>query len=108
MNYGIDGVGLAEGNSTNFSVITNLLYQPVGQFQSTNYRLHLGPYYVVPVVPAGEDTDGDGVPDVQDNCPDDPNPDQLNSDNHDGGDMCDPVSEAGLHNRGCRIPAPDD
>lgn len=37
------------------------------------------------------DTDGDGVPDVRDNCPTTPNPDQKDSD-HDGkGDACDPT-----------------
>lgn len=35
------------------------------------------------------DRDGDGVPDVQDNCPDDENPDQENSDNDTLGDACD-------------------
>lgn len=35
------------------------------------------------------DTDGDGVPDVLDNCPDDPNADQLNTDGDLWGDVCD-------------------
>ena len=37
------------------------------------------------------DTDGDGVPDATDNCPNDANPNQEDSD-HDGlGDVCDPT-----------------
>ncbi len=36
-----------------------------------------------------KDTDGDGVPDVNDNCPITPNPDQTNSDSDKWGDACD-------------------
>ncbi len=36
------------------------------------------------------DTDGDGVPDDEDNCPDDFNPDQLDTDGDGLGDACDP------------------
>lgn len=35
------------------------------------------------------DTDGDGVPDFEDNCPDDPNPGQEDGDLDDVGDVCD-------------------
>lgn len=35
------------------------------------------------------DTDGDGVPDTLDNCPDEPNADQVNSDGDSLGDACD-------------------
>ena len=45
LHYGIDGVGLAEGSSTNYSTISNLLYQPVGQYHATSYSLYLGPWY---------------------------------------------------------------
>ena len=36
------------------------------------------------------DADGDGVGDDEDNCPADPNPDQLDNDEDDLGDVCDP------------------
>ncbi|MBN1932544.1 MAG: thrombospondin type 3 repeat-containing protein [Desulfobacterales bacterium] len=35
------------------------------------------------------DTDGDGVPDLSDNCPDIPNSDQINTDGDQWGDACD-------------------
>ncbi|WP_461516098.1 thrombospondin type 3 repeat-containing protein [Porticoccus sp.] len=38
----------------------------------------------------GLDEDGDGVIDTSDNCPLDNNPDQLNSDDDEFGDVCDP------------------
>lgn len=36
-----------------------------------------------------QDQDGDGINDVEDNCPEQANPDQLNSDNDAQGDLCD-------------------
>ncbi|TVQ95237.1 MAG: hypothetical protein EA398_18270, partial [Deltaproteobacteria bacterium] len=36
-----------------------------------------------------EDTDGDGIPDVEDNCPDTPNPDQTDTRANGIGDACD-------------------
>jgi type II secretory pathway pseudopilin PulG/subtilisin-like proprotein convertase family protein len=45
-----------------------------------------GPFYVqVPVY----DSDGDGIPDDEDNCPDDANPDQTDTDGDGTGDACD-------------------
>lgn len=43
----------------------------------------------VPDEPPVPDRDGDGVPDHLDNCPDVPNPDQMDSDLFYGGDACD-------------------
>ena len=37
----------------------------------------------------GQDSDGDGYPDAIDNCPDDPNPDQTDTDGDQTGDACD-------------------
>jgi hypothetical protein len=45
------------------------------------------------IEPAGNvptDTDGDGVPDAEDNCPADANPDQVDTDSDGLGDACDP------------------
>lgn len=43
---------------------------------------------------AGSDRDGDGVPDVSDNCPDDANPDQRDADNDGIGAVCDPDEDS--------------
>jgi len=40
-------------------------------------------------VPSAKDSDGDGFPDGQDNCPDTSNPDQKDSNNNGIGDACD-------------------
>gem|GEM_PF-5365734 len=40
------------------------------------------------------DADGDGVPDLTDNCPDTPNPDQVDSDGDGIGDACDELPAA--------------
>jgi hypothetical protein len=41
------------------------------------------------IVGDASDTDGDGVPDSEDNCPNDTNPDQLDSDEDGVGAVCD-------------------
>lgn len=48
------------------------------------------------IISPPEDSDGDGVPDGSDNCPDDPNPDQADGDGDGIGDACDlPSGEEG-------------
>ena len=44
--YGIDGMGLAQGNSADYKIRSNLLYQPIGKYNSASYKLYLGPYYI--------------------------------------------------------------
>ncbi len=44
----------------------------------------------------GPDADGDGIADVDDNCPDDINPNQENSDGDALGDVCDPTPNGDL------------
>ena len=76
-----------------------------GQFSWTPTGFQAGTYFVNFLVTDGEqtdveevritvteaiaDTDGDGVVDAQDNCPEVPNPSQSNMDSDDDGDVCD-------------------
>ncbi|MBM4354273.1 MAG: hypothetical protein FJ109_10840, partial [Deltaproteobacteria bacterium] len=51
----------------------------------------VGEGYVLPEIADPEaDSDGDGIKDPEDNCPFDKNPSQMNSDDDEGGDVCDP------------------
>lgn len=49
---------------------------------------------------AVQDTDGDGIPDDQDNCPDTPNPDQADSNANGIGDACEAMP-GDLNGDGC-------
>jgi len=46
----------------------------------------VGVLYGIPILDSGGD--GDGVPDSTDNCPNDANPDQIDSDSNGIGDAC--------------------
>jgi hypothetical protein len=48
-----------------------------------------GPVGGQDTIPVGRDSDGDGVLDSLDNCPNDPNPDQANADGDSRGNACD-------------------
>jgi len=51
----------------------------------------VGEGYVLPEIDdPNADSDGDGIKDGEDNCPFDKNPSQMNSDDDEGGDVCDP------------------
>jgi hypothetical protein len=49
-----------------------------------------GGFNVNPGGGGNPDDDGDGLPNASDNCPNDPNPDQLDTDGDSIGDACDP------------------
>lgn len=53
---------------------------------------------VTPPVDEPEDTDQDGIPDAEDNCPATPNADQLDADGDSAGDACDDSFDYRLHN----------
>lgn len=54
------------------------------------YNRALSEAEILALSTAVTDSDGDGVVDTADNCPDDPNPDQSNIDDDSLGDVCDP------------------
>lgn len=88
----VDGENWMQCSRTGFSDLFNY---GVRNFVSTDYGLYLGtanPFYGFKLYlaqKAGTDSDGDGIPDVSDNCPFTFNPDQTDN-NHNGiGDACD-------------------
>jgi hypothetical protein len=54
----------------------------------------------------GDDPDRDGIMDIADNCPLEPNANQLNRDGDEYGDVCDPCPSTLLNGEGC--PQDDD
>lgn len=57
-----------------------------------NYNSNPSDYRAI-IWPIAADTDGDGIPDIRDNCPTTANPNQLDSDGDGIGDACDPDTD---------------
>jgi hypothetical protein len=68
-------------------VLASTLSVPVGMAWSKD-GLYVSSHGKVSLL---KDTDGDGVPNASDNCPDAANPNQLDSDRDGFGDACDPT-----------------
>lgn len=103
--YGTDPIPIQEGPLSSFMEYETGMFHTnpwtVTSPNSNNCTMTLcvqsgGQYYTdvsgsfAVVGPPQVDTDNDGVPDDQDNCPDTPNSDQADSDGDGIGDVCDP------------------
>ncbi len=81
-----DGLSLwvTNFNSNSISVIDTATWAVTSTFPVGSR-----PWGIV-FTPSDSDGDGDGIPDGDDNCPDDANPDQADNDGDGAGDVCDP------------------
>ena len=77
----INGDTVPEPNETFFIYLSNPINAEIGDGQ--------GEVFIENDDSAGNDTDADGVPDIADNCPSSPNPDQADIDRDGQGDACD-------------------
>ena len=90
-NYKIvtgDAASKGYATSTNYKLYSSTGQPgPIGTATKTNYKLQAGS--VRSFFSVGPDTDNDTIPDDLDNCPQDANPDQLNTDGDGFGNVCD-------------------
>jgi Thrombospondin type 3 repeat len=68
---------------------SNHLYDPASEFTVHLDNFHIQADQLIYPGPPPIDSDEDGVVDILDNCPNDPNPDQTDYDSDDLGDVCD-------------------
>jgi hypothetical protein len=84
-----DGAGLTNAvGATNFQddkVYLTFKFDTLGAGNSVSFT-----YFYGLADPTDSDSDGDGIIDVEDNCPFDPNPGQEDTDGDGIGDVCDP------------------
>lgn len=84
----------AQGHfSTTANIPTDFAPQPLARLEAAGTGANLGRRNLVAHLPVGPavtvDQDGDGIPDVCDDCPEAPDPDQVDSDLDLMGDACD-------------------
>ncbi len=79
------GGGMA--TSSNYMTVASIGQPAIGTATSSMYKTEAG-FFTTDVTP-GEDSDGDGVPNDEDNCPSVSNADQSDSDGDDVGNVCD-------------------
>ena len=78
--------GGGKATSSNYMTVASIGQPAIGSATSSNYKNEAGFFTTEGAV---EDSDGDGVPNDEDNCPTVPNSDQIDTDSDDVGNACD-------------------
>ncbi len=87
---------LAEGGIEQYVCSQQPTFTPDSQtaYVTTCFLGNVGSYVYAIDLSLGVDSDGDGIPDTGDNCPDVFNPDQADGDGDGIGDACDDISDS--------------
>jgi len=123
--HGASVAGTLDAAASRFSLVTPVHVEVLGNIVAPSlvrpWRLQIAftdglgiPAFIVDAI----DRDEDGVVNFDDNCPDDPNPDQADADSDGKGDACEPQCSNGLDDDGdgdvdaadsaCLVPTFDD